>query len=267
EGIMKAARSLIISSSLLFVFLILSLDAPAQTHTARARVTEPVDMQNLVTLRGNVHPLARPNYDMGVAPDDLPMERMLLVLKRGADQEVSLRQLLDQQQVQSSSQFHQWLTPEQFGQQFGPADSDVQAVTNWLASQGFQLNKVSAGRTVIEFSGSAGLVRRVLVTEIHKFRANGADHWANATDPQIPAALAPVVAGIASLNNFPPRPLHESRGTFSRSKLTGEVKPLFTYPVTCSSGTGSCYEIPIGPTDFATIYNVAPLWEAGKTGP
>ncbi len=222
-------------------------------------------MQNLVTLRGNVHPLARPEFDQGVAPDDLPMERMLLVLQRGADQEAALRQLLDDQQVKSSPQFHQWLTPEQFGQQFGPADSDLQAVTDWLASQGFQVTKVAAGRTVIEFSGTAGLVRQVLGTEIHKFRVNGEDHWANTSDPQIPAALAPVVAGFASLNNFPRKPTHQSLGTFSRSKATGEVQPLFTYPATCSGGSGTCYCLALGPTDFATIYNVLPLWNAAAT--
>ena len=64
------------------------LTLTAQTGAVRARVTQPVDMQNLVTLRGNVHPLARPEFDQGVAPDDLPMERMLLVLQRGADQEL-----------------------------------------------------------------------------------------------------------------------------------------------------------------------------------
>ena len=176
---------------------------PAQTGQVRARVTEPVDIQNLVTLRGNVHPLARGEYDQGPAPDDLPMERMLLVLQRGADQETALRQLLDEQQVKSSALFHIWLTPEQFGQEFGPADSDIQAVTDWLAEQGFQVKRVATGRTVIEFSGSVGLVRQVLGTEIHRFRVNGEDHWANTSDPQIPAALAPVVAGFASLNNFP----------------------------------------------------------------
>ncbi len=232
----------------------------AQTNGARPRVTQAVDMQNLITLRGNVHPLARPEFDQGVAPDDLPMQRMLLVLRRGADQEASLRQLLDQQQVKTSPQFHQWLTPEQFGQQFGPADSDLQAVTRWLTAEDFQVSKVAAGRTVIEFSGTAGLVRQVLGTEIHKFRLNGSDHWANVSNPQIPAALAPVVAGIASLNNFPRRPLHENLGTFSKSKLTGEVKPLFTYPVTGG------YYLGLGPTDFATIYNVSPLWTAGTTG-
>ena len=201
-------RPRIIPTGLLSVLLLLSsLVSQAQTPAVRARVAQAVDMRNLITLRGNVHPLARPEFDQGAAPDDLPTERMLLVLQRGSDQESSLRQLLDQQQVQGSSQFHQWLTPEQFGQQFGPADSDLQAVTNWLSSQGFQVTKLAAGRTAIEFSGSAGLVRQVLGTEIHKFRVNGADHWANASDPQIPAALAPVVVGIASLNNFPRKPL------------------------------------------------------------
>ena len=201
-------RPRIIPTGLLSVLLLLSsLVSQAQTPAVRARVAQAVDMRNLITLRGNVHPLARPEFDQGAAPGDLPTERMLLVLQRGSDQESSLRQLLDQQQVQGSSQFHQWLTPEQFGQQFGPADSDLQAVTNWLSSQGFQVTKLAAGRTAIEFSGSAGLVRQVLGTEIHKFRVNGADHWANASDPQIPAALAPVVVGIASLNNFPRKPL------------------------------------------------------------
>ena len=250
-----------ISIALLSVFLLLSsLVSQAQTTAVRARVTQPVDMGNLITLRGNVHPLARPQFDQGVAPNDLPMQRMLLVLQRGPDQETSLRQFLDQQQVQGASQFHQWLTPEQFGQQFGPADSDLQAVTQWLGAQGFQVARVAAGRTVIEFSGTAGLVRQVLGTEIHKFRVNGAEYWANASDPQIPAALAPVIAGFAALDNFPRRPLHEHLGTFSKSKLTGQVRPLFTFPV-----TGGDY-IALGPTDFATIYNVAPLWSAGNTG-
>jgi hypothetical protein len=260
---MKATRSvfclLVCLSALFITFPVSSL---AQTNAVRARVTDPVDMGKLVTLRGNVHPLARTEFDQGVAPDDLPLERMLLVLERGQDQEEALRQLLDNQQVKSSPQFHQWLTPEQFGQQFGPADSDIQAVTGWLASQGFQVTKVAAGRTVIEFSGSAGLARQVLGTEIHRFHVNGQDYWANVSDPQIPAALAPVVAGFASLNNFPRKAMTHRLGTFTRSKLTGEIEPLFTFPVSCGNGETGCYWFALGPADFATIYNVTPLWNA-----
>ena len=240
--------------------------AVAQTPVVRAHVTRPVDPQDRVILHGNVHPLARPEFDQGVAPDDLPLERILLILQRDDDQEVALRQLLDDQQVKSSQRFHQWLTPEQFGQQFGPADSDVQAVTDWLTAQGFQVTKVSAGRTVIEFSGTAGLARQALGTEIHGYRVNAADHWANTSNPQIPSALAPVVAGFASLNNFPRPSMYHRLGTFTHSKATGEVQPLFTFPVPCSGGSGSCYYFALGPADFATIYNVSPLWSAGTDG-
>ena len=258
---MKALGSPVILAFWLFLFLILfPFSSFAQNPAVRARVLEPVDASNRVTLPGNVHPLARAELDQGAAPDDLPMERMLLVLQRGADQEAALRQLLDDQQTKSSPRFHQWRTPEQFGQQFGPADSDIQAVTDWLTGQGSQVGKVSAGRTVIEFSGTAGLVRQALGTEIHKFTVNDKDYWANANDPQIPAALAPVVAGFASLNNFPRKPLTHRLGTFTRSKATGEVRPLFTY--TTSSRT----YMALGPMDFATIYNVLPLWNNNLTG-
>src|SRR5208337_2690624 len=204
----------------------------------------------------------RPEYDQGAAPDSLPTERMLLVLQRSAEQEAALRKLLDDQQIKSSPNYHMWLTPEQFGQQFGPADADIQAVTDWLTSQGFQVSHVAAGRTVIEFSGTAGQVRQAFHTEIHKFVVNGEEHWANASDPQIPAALTPVVAGFASLNNFPKRAMYRRLGTFSKSKTTGVVRPLFTYP----TGAPNEYYLAVGPTDFATVYNVLPLWSSGIDG-
>jgi hypothetical protein len=188
------------------------------------------------------------------------MNRMLLVLQRAPKQETALRKLLDQQQTKSSPNFHKWLTPEQFGEQFGPADADIQAVTDWLTTQGFEVNRVAAGRTVIEFSGTAGLLRQALHTEIHKYVVNGEEHWANASDPQIPAALAPVVAGIASLHNFRRKPSYHPVGTFERSKATGRVRPLFTY----SQNGFTAYAV--GPGDFATIYNVGPLWTQGIDG-
>ncbi|PYV22847.1 MAG: hypothetical protein DMG27_17225, partial [Acidobacteria bacterium] len=247
----------LVSVSVLFS----ALPVAAQAIQVAARVTQPVDIEDVVPLRGHTHPLARPEHDRGPAPDSLPMRRMLLILERGRDQEAELRQLLDEQHVKSSPNYHQWLTPEQFGKRFGPADSDIQAVTDWLTTQGFEVNRVGAGRTVIEFSGTAGLVRHALHTEIHKFAVQGEEHWANASDPRIPAALAPVVAGIASLNNFPRRSLHRRVGTFSRSKATGEVRPLLT--ATCGPGQ-ACY--PVVPGDFTTIYNVQPLYQTGTDG-
>jgi len=190
--------------------------AAAQTGPP-PRITEAVDEKNLVVLPGNVHPLARPEFDHGVVADAQPLKRILLLLQRSPDQETALRQLLDEQQSKSSPNYHAWLTPEQFGQQFGPADADIQTVTQWLTSQGFMDIKVGPGRTVIEFSGNVAQVRNAFHTEIHQYQVKGETHMANASDPQIPAALAPVVAGVVSLHNFPKKSQARFLGQFRRT--------------------------------------------------
>jgi hypothetical protein len=233
----------------------------AQAPPKPALITQPVEESKLTVLRGNTYPLARVEYDRGAAPASLPMQRMLLVLKRSADREAALEVLLDQQQDKASPNFHAWLTPEQFGQQFGPADADIQTITSWLQKQGFQIAHVSNGRTVIEFSGTAAQVQSAFHTEIHKYTVNGADHWANSSDPQIPTALVPAVAGVLTLHNFPRHAMNNVVGTFKRTKGTSAltpVGPLFTLP----NFSNNLTFYGVGPYDFATIYNVSPLWNA-----
>src|SRR5258708_40004710 len=105
----------------------------------RPLIAQPIDETQLTVLKGNTHPLARPEFDLGTAPATLPMNRMLLVLKRSPEQESSLRKLLDDQQDKGSPNYHKWLTPEDFGRQFGPSDADMQNINGWLKSPGFQV--------------------------------------------------------------------------------------------------------------------------------
>lgn len=233
---------------------------PAQTQKAvvPSRVVGPVDDSQLVKLSGNVHPLARAVYDQGALPDSQPMSRMLLVLQRSAAQEQTLQQLLDAQQTKSSGNYHAWLTPDQFGLQFGPSDADVQAVTDWLTKQGFQVSNVAKGKTVLEFSGNVAQVRNAFHTEIHRFVVNGEEHFANVSDPSIPAALAPVVAGVAALHNFPKHPAIVRSGMYRRYKGTNQLEPLFTY--------GNPANYALGPGDFAVIYGISSIKPAPPTG-
>lgn len=185
------------------LFLATSTLVGAQRITARPLITQPIDETQPVTLHGSTHPLAQPQFDIGQAPPDLPLNRMLLVLKRSDQQEHALRTLLDSQQDKNSPNYHTWLTPSQFGAAYGPSDQDIQAVTGWLQSHGLQVNSISHGKTVIEFSGVESQVESAFNTQIHRYMLpNGQQHWANATDPQIPAALLPAVAGVWSMHDF-----------------------------------------------------------------
>jgi subtilase family serine protease len=219
---------------------------------ARQRIIQPVDNQALVRIHGTVHPLATAANDRGRVTAALAMDRMLLVLKSSAEQETAMEQLLAEQQDPASPHYHQWLTPQQFGEQFGASQQDLDVITNWLQDSGFRVNSVAEGRRTIEFSGTARQVEEAFQTEIHHYEVNGERHVANATDIAIPEALAPVVGGIVSLHDFPVRPLyHRVAAPVSEGARPGSLSPAYN----TSSGVHA-----IGPYDFATIYDVAPLW-------
>ncbi|MGH9535174.1 MAG: Ig-like domain repeat protein [Terriglobales bacterium] len=232
-------------------------------------ITQPVNNRQLVRLRGNTYPLAQPAFDRGPAPASLPAQRMILVLKRGAAQQAALQTLLAQQQDAASPEFHQWLTPAAFGQRFGLDAADLQAVSQWLTSEGFQATRIANGRQFIEFSGTAEQVAAAFHTAIHRYVIQGRSHWANDADPEIPAALAPAVAGVVSLNSFGRHAQAVLAGRFAKQRDSPRATPLgpqYTYDGTCggSASPGGCYAL--GPYDLAAIYNILPLWSSGIDG-
>ena len=187
-------KPILLFSCLLAVLSVvfISQRSAGQSVGAPSLITQPIDEGKLVVLRGNTHPLARAKYDQGPAPSNLAMDRMMLVLKTTSAQGAALDTLLAQQQDRSSPNYHKWLTPQEFGAQFGASEVDVQKITSWPESRGFQIENVANGRNVIQFSGNAGLAQAGPHhhPQIHH---QPQDNWANASDPSIPAALTPAV--------------------------------------------------------------------------
>jgi subtilase family serine protease len=236
-----------------------TLDWLNSTVTVSSRVIAASDDKQLVTLQGNLHPLARSQYDAGRVNDAMELKKIMLLLQRSPEQEAMLEAVIDGQHNPKSPLFHHWMTPEQFGEHFGPSDDDIAAVTGWLQRQGFTIDEVSKGRTVIFFSGTAGQVRQAFHTEIHNLKVNGESHIANMSEPQIPAALAPVIAGFPSLNDFFPKPQYELKGYGRRDPITRKVYAAGPMPQFTDSADGFAL---VGPQDFYVIYNEKPLLTA-----
>lgn len=230
-----------------FVLITAPLAQAQSGGQARPLITQNVDESKLVKLQGNTRPEAVPANDRGILPSDFAMEHMLLQLRRSPESEQALQQFLDELQDPQSANFHHWLAAEQFGQQFGLAQQDIDAITNWLESYGFQVNAVYPSRIVIDFSGTAGQVEQAFHTQIHRLEVGGVSHIANMRDPQIPAALAPAVVGIVSLHDFRPHPMVKVRGQYT------------------FAGTGGT-EYAVVPGDLAKIYNFTPTFNSGNTG-
>jgi hypothetical protein len=265
---MPRISGILLSPLTIVALLAASVSASSQSllPAPRSRVLQAVDETRVTTLSGNTHPLARPEFDQGALADTTPLSRIVLILQRSPQQESALQQLIDQQQDKTSSTYHQWLTPETFGATFGPSDRDLSTVTTWLANHNFTGIQVNAARTFVEFSGTAGMVRAAFRTSMHRYAVQGRQHFANASDPAVPAALAPVVAGIASLNNFPRRAASHRLGNFRHDSITNRTTRLYDQtqsaaePSFTTNDGGTSYGLT--PYDFATIYNILPLWNA-----
>ncbi len=209
------------------LLLLTSCGGDLRTTSFASGAALPIDETQLVTLPGNVPPPVRVGWgegaigegaiDEGAIDANTQLDRMLLVLDATPEQQAALAALVEAQQDPSSPQYHQWLTPAEFGAEFGPGAGEIETVTAWLAGQGFTVEEIEAGRRVIEFRGTAGEVAAAFHTELHRYSVGGAEHIANATDPEIPVTLKGIVGGVVTLDDF------------RRASEIAQLRPLFTW--------------------------------------
>ncbi len=185
--------------------------------------------------------------DLGEVNGSEPLTGLTLHFSMTAGQEEDLGRLLDQQQTRGNREFHKFLSPEEFSHRFGPNPDDVAKITAWLAGEGFSGIQAARSRTFVQFEGSAAQAQATFQTPIHSYRWRGETHYANAADPKLPVALRGVVSSIQGLSDFRMRP----RGI-------RQLHTRFT-----SGIPGSHF---MAPGDFATIYNLQPLYSSGLDG-
>jgi subtilase family serine protease len=221
-------------------------DAANQSRS-RVLITSAIDESNRISLEGNTRPEANTKNDRGIVAEEFPMEHMQLLLRRPAEQEQALRKFIDELHDPNSPNYHQWMTAEQFGEKWGLAQEDIASVTRWLEGYGFKVNVVYTNGVEIDFSGTAGQIRRAFQTEIHRLDVKGKGHIANMSDPKIPSVLAEAVEGIASMHDFKPHTMYKSKAQYTFTNTNGTFQAVV-------------------PADLATIYNLNPLFTAGTTG-
>jgi subtilase family serine protease len=217
---------------------------------SRNRVTRAITEESTVGLRGNVHPMVKYAARLGSLDADTQLERVMLMFRPTAEQQQKLTALLEEQQNPSSANYHKWLTPTQYADQFGLSTADLAKVRAWLTSKGLSVVDVSSSRTWIAVNGTSAQVASAFRTSLQRYAANGTTFFANSSDPVIPSALSGIVGEIRGLNSIKPKP---------RVRMTRKVvAPHFT-----SSISGNHF---LAPDDVATIYDLQSLYNNALDG-
>ena len=261
-----------ITAAAITLFLSTSVFAQAKPQLAGVRI----DAHDRVELTHTIPTPLLTAADLGRISSSAPMKDMMLLLQPTKSQKAALETFLADVQNPASPNFHKWLTPAQFGKAYGPAQSDVDAVTQWLSSQGFTVEQVSTSHTWIRFSGVASTVESSFGTEIHTYNYDGHTVYSNSKEITLPRALATVVSSVLSLNNFEKHALHVTPRAVTRtasgklvaaprvasglaSAQANAVNPSFT-------SQGQPEENLLAPGDFSKIYDTASLVSAGTDG-
>ena len=229
----------------------------SQASSAQAdRIRETIDDSQLVVLKGNVSPRAKVQYDQGPLVSTTKLTDLRIMFRPSPAQQADLTRWLFEQQDTNSPNYHKWLTPEQYADRFGLSQHDVAKVVAWLKSEGFTVTAVAHGRRWVVFSGTVAEMQKTFHTEIHRYIVEGEEHFANASEPAIPKALAGVVSGLSGFNDFRLRPMSRPNKIAPLAPMSFRANPDYT------SG-GSNF---LAPDDIATIYDISKLYSQGYDG-
>jgi subtilase family serine protease len=237
--------ALFLSVMVLLIGSSVAVLSQATPRRSRAQIHDKVDENKLVKLAGNTRSEATAENDLGAVADDLSIDHMMLQLKRSPEQENAAAQFVADLHDPKSPNFHKWLTVNEFGKNYGVAEADIQTITGWLESHGFVVHSVYPNGMVVDFSGTAGQVRRAFHTSIHHLDVDGVKHISNFSDPQIPEALAPAIEGVVSMHDFHPHAMKRAKYTYTSGGFTNQA---------------------VVPADLAAIYDLNPLFAQGITG-
>ena len=149
--------------------------------------------------------------DLGPAPANQSLGRMLLLLAPAPAQQQALAAELARLQNPSSPSYHHWLTPQAFAESYANNPSDVAAVAGWLESQGFRVAPLPAGLGWIEFSGTVAQVEQAFGVQVDMVSVYGNTRAVLTANITVPGALSPVIAGLVSLDGVLSCLLYTSR--------------------------------------------------------
>jgi hypothetical protein len=114
----------------------------------------------------------------------------------------ALAALLQQIYDPRSPNFHRYLTPKAFAEQFGPSRQDYQVLIDFAAANHLKVTHTHPNRTLLDIGASVADIRRVLHVNMNVYQhpTEGRTFYAPDADPSVDVGIA--LLAIKGLDNF-----------------------------------------------------------------
>ena len=163
-----------------------------------------------------------------------------------------LTNLLQQLYDPASTNYHHYLTPEEFTARFGPSEADYRAVTEFAEQNGFTVTALHPNRLVLDVDASVADIERTLHLEMHTFQHPTQARTFHAPDTEPTVDLAVPILHISGLDDYS---LPHPNSHLKPADLQVNATP------NAGSGPGGAYR----GTDFRAAYSVGPLTGVGQS--
>ncbi len=236
------------------VIVLVSVSVLGVAFMAKAKQNAPY------VLTSQTVPLVSRAHLLGAASAQQQLKLSIgLHLRNQQELQTLLRDLSNPQ----SPRYHQFLSSQQFADEFGPTAEQQQQVIDYLRQAGLQITHVASNGLLIDASATLAQAEAAFQVGINTYQVGTHVFYANATPPTIPGALASLIASIGGLDNsvqmHPLSQLVNPRPGKPKPDVGTGLHPTLTQP---HAGPGGGYT----PAELNGAYDATPLLQAGIQG-
>ena len=128
--------------------------------------------------------------------------QVTLYLAPSATRVAALNAFLAQLSDPTSPSYRRWLTPAQFGAQFGPEPAQIAAAKGYVEAQGLQVTEIAASGLRMSVTGTVTQVEAAFAPALHSFQTGSRMAYANTAVPAVPSALTSTIERIGGLDTL-----------------------------------------------------------------
>src|SRR6266536_1131222 len=211
------------------------------------RIVVRADQNQRTLLSGHTVPLIQQAHLVQAANLNQQLNLSIgMQLRNSSDLDSLLRAIYDP----NSSQYHQYLSPDQFNQLFAPTSDQVQQVVLYLQSQGMTVISVAPNNLLIDATATVAQVQQAFNVRINTYQAGNHTFYANTASPSVPTSISQLISSIGGLDNSVQyHPLYQRI-----------IKHIQNHGAAMAATGG------FGPKDLSGAYDATPLQNAGILG-